>query len=213
MIARIGSGAFRSNFCTISSVFAISSSCGTTIFTMPSSAARSASIISPVNRNSSAKFSGTRCASMHGPLTDPIPRLACGHPNCALSDAMRMSDASAMPPPCARQNPFTAAIIGLKISDWYTYRSSVEISGSYSASLLPDIDTRSCPTENARPFPVITASQISGSSLTSCSRRHSSSRISTSIAFSLSGLFSRIYAARSRTSNSTTAICSSPRLA
>ena len=87
------------------------------MFTMPSSYARSALIMSPVNRNSSAKLRGTRCASMHGPLTEPMPRFACGHPNCAWSDAIRMSDASAIPPPCARQKPFIAEIIGLNISD------------------------------------------------------------------------------------------------
>lgn len=88
-------------------------SCGTVRETSPMRAASAAPMTSPVN-NSSAAFCGPtmRGRIIMPPTSVTRPRLMKISPNCALSEAMRISanSVSSIPQPTA--TPFTAAMIG-----------------------------------------------------------------------------------------------------
>ena len=109
---RIAVGDLPVRRCTSQSVLASSSPAGTTWLTRPISAARCASIGSPV-RHSSAMWRGVhRCCSTASTCAGNRPIFTSGRPKLACSAATARSHIAMKPMPPARQWPLTRAISG-----------------------------------------------------------------------------------------------------
>jgi hypothetical protein len=166
-----------------------SASSGTTRFTRWMRAASSASIVSPEYINQRACRIGTvqginREGGPDTCRTSGSPK----HEDCAAT-AMSQAMTSSRPPASAK--PFTAAMIGTRLSQMLRRRMQfAPISSSQpSVSISKSSPLRSNPVEKARPAPVSMIARVFPSSLARKISASSASDSSTLIALSLSGRF------------------------
>src|SRR5271157_100419 len=165
LVAMSASGPLAAIFSASSSAAASAWPSSTTRLTRPISAARRASIGSPVSSSSSARARGTRCASSSAP---PAPatsdRLTSGTPNRAEAPATTRSHASSSSNPPASAQPSAAPISGLRGGVCvmpHSPRPGNEGDSPFRNAL------RSIPEENVPPAPLSTPARSSSSASSS----------------------------------------------
>src|SRR5271166_3663620 len=165
LVAMSASGPLAAIFSASSSAAASAWPSSTTRLTRPISAARRASIRSPVSSSSSARARGIRWASSSAP---PAPatseRLTSGTPNRAEAPATTRSQASSSSNPPASAQPSAAPISGLRGGVCvmpHSPRPGKEGDSPFRNAL------RSIPEENVPPAPLSTPARSSSSASSS----------------------------------------------